>query len=109
MLLGPAMPTIIRTQIGTAIVEDRARGVSYIVSDQSAARLDMAQVALTGNVISFRMMSDSDRRSISDQLGVCPGNLNNMQKRQVFCRTNNMYSPAKIKVEVRDEILDLQP
>lgn len=109
MLLAPTMPTIIRTQIGTAIAEDRARGVSYIVSDQSAARLDMAMVALAGNVISFRMMSDSDRRSISDQLGVCPGDLNNMQKRQIWCRTNNMYYPAMIKVEVRDEILDLQP
>lgn len=108
MLLAPTVPAVIRSHIGTSIAEDRARGVSYLVSDQSASRLDMTQLTLAGNVISFRMTSDSDRRSIADQLGVSTGDLNNMQKRQAWCRTNNMYSPAKIKVEVGDEILDLQ-
>lgn len=106
MLLDPSAPIEIRREIGNGMAEDRARGVSYIVTDQSPSRLDMTQMGLAGNAISFRLLNQSDRNAVAEQIGVSPESLNNMMKREAWVRLNTMYCPSKIKVEVDEEILN---
>lgn len=109
MLLEPSSPVEIRRQVGDSLAEDRARGLTWIVTDQTPSRIDMSQVCLCGNIVSFRLLSESDRKEVAGQLGVSPEHLNNMQKRESFVRMNSMYASAKVKVIAANEILSMLP
>ena len=109
MLLAPSCPIEIRRQVGDSLAEDRARGLTWIVTDQTPSRIDMSQVCLCGNVVSFRLLSESDRNEVAGQLCVSSEDLNNMQKREAFVRMNSMYAPAKVKVIAANEILSMTP
>ena len=109
MLLEPSSPMEIRRQGGDSLAEDRARGLTWIVTDQTPSRIDMNQVCLCGNVMSFRLLSESDRNEVAGQLGVSPEHLNNMQKRDSYVRMNSMYAAAKVKVVAPNELLSLGP
>lgn len=109
MVLDPSLPIEVRREIGTSLAEDRARGLSIVVSDQSPSRLDQAQMCLAGNLISFRLLSQQDRACISESLGISGDQLNNSQKQMCWIRTNSMYGPSKIAVKVSDDILSMTP
>ena len=106
MLLDPSAPIEIRREVGNAMAEDRARGLSLIVTDQSPSRLDMTQMGLAGNSFSFRLQSSSDRAAVAEQLGVSSDDLNNMQKQQSWVRLNTSYCPVKVKVKVDEKLLE---
>ena len=42
-------------------------------------------------------------------LGANPAELNNLQKHSVMVRTNSMFQPETVHVEVSDEVLHLKP
>lgn len=108
-VLDPSLPIEVRREIGNSLAEDRSKGVAHIITDQSPSRLDQMQMCLAGNIVSFRVLSQQDRSIVSDQLGISPDQLNDTQKQSCWIRTNSMYGPAQIAVNVSDEIISMTP
>lgn len=108
-VLSPILPEKIRNDIANLLAEGRSRGLSVIVIDQIPSRIDQAATDLCGNAFSLRVISQKDREYAAAMLGTEPEELNNLQKRCVMVRTNSMYQPETVHVEVADEILQLKP
>ena len=108
-VLSPILNEIVRNDIADLIAEGRSRGVSLIVIEQIPSRIDQAATDLCGNSFSLRVISEKDREYAAAMLGVQPCDLNNLQKHCVMVRTNSMYQPEMVRVEVADEILQLKP
>jgi DNA helicase HerA-like ATPase len=108
-VLSPIINEGLRFELGSLLAECRGRGLSCIICEQSPSRIDRTVANLCGDVVSFRLVSPADREFVAQQLGVDAVQLNDLRKHNILIRTNSMYQPESVHVEVDDEILSMQP
>lgn len=104
-VLSPTIDEGVRYELSNLLAEGRGHGLSVIICEQSPSRIDTSATNLCGNVLSFRVTSQSDQIYVSSQLGIESGSLNKLQKFCIWTRTNNMYQPELIRVESDKRIL----
>lgn len=108
-VLSPMLNEQLRFDIANVLAEGRGRGISVIICDQSPSRVDPMASNLCGNIVSFRVVSQADREYVAQQLGTDSNLLNDLRKECVIARTNGMFQPENIHVDVDRQILELQP
>lgn len=108
-VLSPMLSEKLRSDVANVIAEGRGRGISVIISEQSASRIDTSASNLCGNVFSFRVVSQADQEYVAHQLGIDADTLNDQRKQCVIARTNSMFRPESLHVDADSQILSLQP
>lgn len=108
-VLSPILNKFLLFDICNILAEYREHGLSTIICDQSPSRIQKEASNLCGNVFSFRVISQEDQEYVGYTLGNEASALNSLRKQNVIARTNSMYQSEYVKVEVEDDILNLQP
>ncbi len=96
----------VRFNIANLLAEGRGQGLSVCVVDQTPSRVDPAIGNLCGNIVSLRVVSNADREYVAAQLGTDPAVLNNLRKATALIRTNSLYQPETIHIDVDPKLLE---
>ena len=104
-ILGKTLHPSLITEVTNIVAENRAKGQTTFIIEQSPSRIDQGATNLCGNTFSFRLTSQGDREYAASMLDTESQKLNTVRKHCCLARTNSMYSSEHIHVEVNPLLL----
>lgn len=104
-ILGKTLHPALITDVTNIVAENRAKGQTTFIIEQSPSRIDQGATNLCGNTFSFRLTSQGDREYAASMLDIDGQKLNTLRKHCCLARTNSMYSAEYIHVEVEERLL----
>jgi len=104
-ILGETLNKTLITDVTNIVAENRAKGQTTFIIEQSPSRIDQGATNLCGNTFSFRLTTKGDREYAASMLDTDDQRLNTLRKHCCLVRTNSMYSSEHIHVEVNPLLL----